>query len=539
MVSPVGDGSAEASPYRELKRRRRSDALPSEGEYQGGDAAPPYLNEAQKGAPYSKMKRSRTRDALPLEAVGNATKWFKKGQGVLVAVSGGVDSMVLLEMLHGLAGENGWKLTVAHFNHQLRGKQSDGDERLVRQTAKKLKIPCVVGRALVKAEAKRRGWSIEMAARELRHRFLAKAARNAGARSIALAHHQDDQVELFFLRLFRGAGGEGLAGMKVKGPSPINSSISLVRPLLNFSKTELRAFAEENDIRFSEDATNASSDFLRNRIRLKLLPFLRGEFGTNLDATILRAMEIVGSENELVRALAEKWRKENGLSKGVNLIAGQTGRRRRSDALPTEATGMIRIFWDGMPVAVQRQVIQSQLFELGVGSDFVLVEGLRKQVKLFQIGPGKYARRDETGTVVLAKAESKDHLKFSKTIHVAASESTTFGGLALSWKIVKARGSSLSSELNTEQFDADSLGESIVLRHWQPGDRFRLIGAAAARKLQDIFTDLKMPKQERRQRVVATTADGEIFWVHGVRIGERGKLRVETRRRLTLRWKEL
>ena len=168
----------------------------------------------------------------------------------------------------------------------------------------------------VKGHATRAGISIEMAAREMRHEFLGRVARQLKIRTIALAHHADDQVELFFLRALRGAGGEGLGGMKWRSPSPgmVGSSAlkrpgqhlkgvlraQLVRPLLDISKTKLRVIACKHHIHFREDASNASSDLQRNRIRHELLPLLRRRFQPALDKTILRAMEIVRAEAEVV-----------------------------------------------------------------------------------------------------------------------------------------------------------------------------------------------------------------------------------------------
>jgi tRNA(Ile)-lysidine synthase len=439
-----------------------------------------------------------------------AGKLLAEGERIVVAVSGGVDSMVLLEVLHRLAAGHQWQLTVAHFNHQLRGQQSDADERLVRKTAARLKIPAVIGRASVRTEAKRRGWSIEMAARQLRHQFLARTAKKAKSRTIALAHHQDDQVELFFLRLLRGAGGEGLAGMKSRSVSPVEGSIFVTRPLLACSKAELREFAAARRILFSEDETNASLEILRNRVRHTLLPLLRAEFQPALDATVLRAMDLIGAENEAVRALAEEWRRSK------------------------------KPEWKSLPLAAQRQVLQAQLFELGAPADFDWVERLRLGPgEPMAIGGEKYVSHDGAGLVRVEGRAGIDFLEGEQKVHLGkAGGATSFGGLTMAWEMAEAAGAAFSIALNTEQFDADRVGESIVLRHWRPGDRFRPIGSGAARKLQDVFTDLKAPKEDRRRRVVATTAAGEIFWVQGVRIGEVCKLRARTRRRLVWRWKE-
>jgi len=208
---------------------------------------------------------------------------FRRGQSILVAVSGGADSMALLHVLHGLAARNRWRLTVAHFNHGLRGRSSDADGRLVARTAKKLGLPFVSERADVRQFASAHKLSIEMAARKVRHDFLARAAARRRISSVALAHHADDQLELFFLRLLRGSGGEGLAGMKWRNPSPSSPKIELIRPLLDQPKSALKSFAAEMKIPFREDATNALLEIQRNRIRHELLPLLREKYQPALD----------------------------------------------------------------------------------------------------------------------------------------------------------------------------------------------------------------------------------------------------------------
>ena len=165
-----------------------------------------------------------------VEQTIQSRRLLKRGQAVLAAVSGGLDSMTLLQILHALSTRHCWKLAVAHFNHQLRGRSSDADEKLVRQTAAALKLPLVVDRANIRKFAESSKLSIEMAARKLRHEFFVRAACERNISVVALAHHADDQVELFFLRALRGAGGEGLAGMKWRSPSPVNGKITLIRP---------------------------------------------------------------------------------------------------------------------------------------------------------------------------------------------------------------------------------------------------------------------------------------------------------------------
>src|ERR1017187_5417297 len=255
-----------------------------------------------------KLQACRVREFLQrVETEIQFRRLLPRGQNILIAVSGGLDSMALLHALKKISGRHRWQLVVAHFNHRLRGRASDADEKLVRKAAAAMKLRVVAESADVKAFAAKSKLSLEMAARKLRHEFLARAARKQKIKTIALAHHADDQVELFFLRLLRGAGGEGLAGMKWRSPSPADKTISLVRPLLGFSKTELAEFGRENKIRFRDDATNYSSDFMRNRIRNELLPLLRKNYQPGLDKAVMRLMEIVGAESEFAGELARRW----------------------------------------------------------------------------------------------------------------------------------------------------------------------------------------------------------------------------------------
>jgi len=480
---------------------------------------------------------------------------FRPGQRILVAVSGGVDSMVLLHLLHKLAPRHGWDLTAAHLNHQLRGRSSDADERLVRCTAQGLRVPLVAGRAAVAKLARSRKLSLEMAARQLRHSFLARTARRRHIPTVALAHHADDQIELFFLRLLRGSGGDGLGGMKWRAPSASDAGIQLVRPLLDQPKAVLVEYAGQHGIRYREDASNAVLDFQRNRIRHELLPLLRRSYQPALDRTISRVMDIVGAESELVGRAAEEW----------------LGGRGRPKAEEVGASLQRRLRFDQLPVALQRRCVQVQLVRLGIVPDYELVEQLRTKVDR-PVGisaaqaPGGakvrgggqestrvaarpaggtpfplYAVRDASGWVDLQVRVPEKFSSSSAEIELAGGAGEVeFDGSRIWWRI-SSRGAAAQPKprLRKECFDADKVGSPVWLRHWQPGDRFQPIGMACPVKLQDFFTNQKVPRAGRRRLIVATTADGVVFWVEGLRISERFKLTKRTIRRLQWRWKRL
>jgi tRNA(Ile)-lysidine synthase len=435
---------------------------------------------------------------------------FKQGQSILVAVSGGVDSMVLLRLAHSLARRFNWKLVVAHYNHRLRGRSSNADERFVRQSATALGLKVIVEGDDVRAFARRRGLSVEMAGRELRHEFLARTAKRLKIRSIALAHHADDQVELFLLRLLRGSGGEGLAGMKWNSPSPSDSSIQLVRPLLDLNKAELGRFARDNEIDFREDASNRSLDFRRNRIREELLPLLRKHYQPALAKTVSRVMEILGVESDYLSRAAEDWLKK----------------KRRSP-------------FSRLHTALQRQCLRLQLMRMNLRPDFELVEQLRESpCRSVNVTPRLSVSRDEQGLVHRSSPSSFAFNDAQIEISlVRRAGETCLEGLRCRWRIGPLNERQpLKSEPGLEFFDANRVGPRIVLRHWQPGDRFQPIGMAKPLKLQDWFMNQKIPRQQRHDIVVAESAAGEIFWVEGLRISENFKLTPRTRTQLVWHW---
>lgn len=436
---------------------------------------------------------------------------LSRRQKILVAVSGGLDSMVLLHALNALAKKNRWKIFVAHFNHQLRGRSSDADEKLAKKTAEKLGLPFVAGRADVKHVAKESKISVEMAARKSRHEFFAKAARERKISIVALAHHADDQVELFFLRVLRGAGGEGLAGMKWRSPSPADKKINLVRPLLGFSKTEVLAFARAGKIPFREDASNFSNDFLRNRIRNELLPLLREKYQPGLSKAVLRLMEIVGAESDAVGHFEKNWLKHR------------------------------QPVFEKLSAAIQRRVLQSQLIRLKLTPDFELIESLRRAANVaFGVDSKFSIARDAAGNVRLKKYLPAAEFKRDElTINLAGrAGDVKFGEVGLIWQFETSdKNFRRRKKSAREFFDAEKVGAKIILRHWRPGDRFQPIGMQSAAKLQDLFTNAKIPRERRRDLIVAVAARGEIFWVEGLRISEKLKLTALTTRCLVWRWR--
>jgi tRNA(Ile)-lysidine synthase len=381
----------------------------------------------------------------------------------------------------------------------------------VRHFAERHKLPFHFGEASVKELAKQGRVSVEMAARTARHEFLATTARTQKIATIALAHHADDQVELFFLRLFRAGGGDALGGMKWRSPSPFNPHVMLVRPLLDCGKGELGEFADLNKIPFREDASNELVKIPRNKIRHELLPWLRKNYQPNLDRSILRSMDIIGAESEVLADLSNQWLAE-----------------------PRPA-------FNHLPVATQRRVIQSELNKMQVPGDFDLIEQLRLRPNSpINVAGNLFIQRGSDGRLAEIKQSEIGFIDNQLVIALKNRQGQeNFAGKRFTWKIsARIPSASLIKRPNMEQFDAERVGGEICLRHWQAGDRFQPIGLRSSVKLQDLFTNAKVPRSKRHQRVVAASPGGLIFWVEGLRLGDEFKVTPETKWILNWRWAE-
>jgi tRNA(Ile)-lysidine synthase len=239
-----------------------------------------------------------------------------------------------------------------------------------------------------------------------------------------------------------------------------------------------------------------------------LLPLLRERYQPRLARTVLRYLELAQGESYFVSEAAERW----------------LAQRRKTP-------------FSRLAEPVQRRLVQLQLFKLKQPLDFELIEHLRLHPnRPVSTGTGVRLIREGDGRVSLQRVAKEVFRAASLRVNLRRRRAVDFGTVKLSWKIADEAGMKQTRRPNVEQFDADKVGAEVCLRHWQPGDRFQPIGAAHPSKLQDIFTNLKVPPAERRQRVVGVTAEGRVFWVEGLRMAEGFKLDKTTVRRLKWAW---
>lgn len=447
---------------------------------------------------------------------------FVPGQHVLVAVSGGPDSIALLSLLHRLAPSWRLTLTAVHCNYGLRGAESDGDESFVRDVCQERQLSLVIHRPMLVKRQRRS--SLQAAARDARYDFMKQLAHEVKADYIAVGHTANDQAETVLMWLLRGAGMTGLTGM------PYAREDRIIRPLLAATREEVLAYLNREGLTYRRDSSNEKPLYHRNRIRKELLPVI-----TRLAPAAVRVLQrqadllredeqyLTGITNELVDTLVKHD------PRGVQRVD-------RQDFIK-------------LPVALQRRLVQAILQaydEEGRASSFRVVESVRRLLLKGRSGSRLSLKQAlvilDLGSMRFSPGTGGDHIpqidseqgkeealslpvpsmvywsRTNQQIHVqfmmrrAAEEMGRAPSQGLAW------------------FDADRFSEPLLVRAWQAGDRFSPVGMKGkSKKLQDFFTDKKVARHERGKVPLLVAPEG-ILWVIGVRQDERFVVRGETTR---------
>jgi tRNA(Ile)-lysidine synthase len=411
-----------------------------------------------------------------------------------VAVSGGLDSVALLTLLHQLAEPLQIHLEAAHLDHSLRPESRD-DARFVADLCAGLGVHLTQERLDVAEIARQRKGNLEEIARDVRREFLLKTALERGCHLVALGHHADDQSETFLLRLLRGSRVTGLAGMK-----PINGSI--VRPLLPFSRQELLDYIQSEDLAWREDLSNLDQSFTRNRIRHHLLPAL-AEFNPNISMQLAGLCEQMQQDEVFWSDLVARELTKHGQWLGDEYVLN------RSDLL-------------ALPPALSGRLVRAALAKVRGDLRGITAAHTADIMTLITEGepqgtldlPGAWAARRYE--VLLLRREAP------ATVAPFRCELTSPGDYCLSDNrilSVTQEESPLGESRSAVDFSARSLPFPLHVRSCEPGDRFRPSGMKGTKKLQDLFVDLKLTREER-QNALVLVKDHEILWVVGMRRSE-------------------
>jgi tRNA(Ile)-lysidine synthase len=449
----------------------------------------------------------RTTSDHPQEPVEAALRAMNVPQGsrLVVGVSGGPDSVALLDALWNLASERSWTISVGHINHGLRGEEGNDDERFVVNLAKELGFRCDVARVDTTAEARIRKLSVEHAARELRYAALEAMRRDSNADLLLTAHTEDDQAETLLLRLLRGTGIVGLAGIY-----PVRGLIR--RPLLGVTREEVVMYLQARGRGYRLDSSNLDPRYLRNRVRREVMPTLE-----HLHPGA--AHRIAGTTN-LVRPVSGYLSAEAAAA--IDLMAVH-----RTDTAVTASLSV----WRTLHEALRRETLRVLIAQAGARSDVSVAHIAQAEDALLSS-----ATCPVTLPMGLAVSVRGSRLCFafdvsrlppvadSTVMRIPDEVNGPFGVLR-----AEAIGSLSEGELNRlvavcgpfhALCDAELLGDELRIRGRQPGDRIRPVGRGGSRKVQDLFVDLKVPRAHRHRVAVIENASG-IVWIPGYALDQR------------------
>lgn len=409
---------------------------------------------------------------------------------VLLALSGGMDSVVLLQILLDL----GYQPKLAHANFQLRGADSDADEAFCRHLAQQFGLSLAVQKFDTLAYADERGLSIQMAARDLRYAFFDSLDQEENFRAILTAHHGDDQIETMLFKLARGSALEAVAGIREKRQK-------YLRPLLGILRSELENYAQEHHLRWREDASNADTKYLRNAYRHRLIP-LWEEIQPDLKTKILESSRLLREQDAALDALLEEQ---------LNLYLSQED-------------GIERLNY----MAICRKAYFSQVLYKWLARkgnwDWPAVNQLWKARK------GRYTESEQfrlyqgTDTYELhPQAEVVD-----VSIWIERDQAHLNGAITLEMQFFGRDELKLDGLPEHHFFDADTLEFPLLLRNWREGDRFQPFGMSGTKKVSDYWIDQKMSMPEKARQLVLESA-GEIVGLIGHRIDHRFRIRNSTK----------
>lgn len=447
----------------------------------------------------------------------NTHQLITRGQRVLVAVSGGVDSMVLLHLLHAWQPYFRMQLGVIHFNHRLRGTEADADAAFVKLVAAEMGLPCRTGSGDVRAYARQQRISQEEAGRVLREQFYRDSLAQEGYDRIATAHHLNDQAETLLLRLLSGSGLEGLAGIRLRRDY-------LIRPLLFASREAIEAYAREHDIAFREDPSNRDLRYRRNKIRHQLLPFLAQEFNFINLASFLN----IGL---IVQEMLPEIEKTAATLLPTDFAPGAENKIRLDIGTYKGYFSWIQIKTLEMVLSelLQREVkLTNRLFR-----DFTSWLAQEKFSPRFRLHPRVEVQRLD-GKMVFEKLRSTPgKITVSEDLEAGAVYRNEALGLSLKIDRVERSGVNITGNRKVEYLDGARVRFPLKLRTWKAGDRFQPLGMRSGKKVSDFLTDEKELCLPRRQMLVLENPP-DIVAVVGCRIDERYKLTEHTEHILKL-----
>jgi tRNA(Ile)-lysidine synthase len=425
----------------------------------------------------------------------------KPADKILLAVSGGIDSMVMAYLFH----QQGYTTGLAHCNFSLRAGDSDKDEEIVRQFAEKHEIPFFTKRFETKSFAKKNRISVQMAARELRYNWFEYIREKHGYDYIAIAHNLNDNIETLLINLIRGTGLAGLAGMK---PS-VNR---IIRPLLFASRQDIITFRDRNNIEFREDRSNADTKYIRNKIRHLVIPVLK-EINPSIETTLNETAERFSGLNEIVSKYISRLR----------------------DNISEENDQLIVFNINLLKKHIDNRAIVFELFKPYGITSAILTD-------LLKIIQGKTGGQVITEThriikdrneIIVSAGAIRDEVSY--TIK-GIGDFSEFPGISSAKNIRITESYEIPDEPYFACIDFQKVSFPMIIRKWKPGDHFYPLGMSQKKKLSDYFIDNKYSRFDK-ENIFILESDGKIVWIIGDRIDDRFKITSSTKKGLLIKSK--
>jgi tRNA(Ile)-lysidine synthase len=442
------------------------------------------------------------------------------GDKILVAVSGGADSISLLYLLQEMQEEFRFELAIAHMDHMARGEESAEDARFVEALGRKLGLATFVEKVNVSETKEALKTSFQETGRILRYRFLEDTLKNIQGTKLALGHTADDQVETILINLLRGSGLTGLAGMpEMRG--------TVIRPLIDCTRAEVEAYLASKNLEYREDASNADNKYLRNRVRHELLPVLK-TFNRQIASNLRETAKIIRDDDQCLTNQARRLYQD--------LTSPQT-----------DGVTLDRVKFNQQPKAYQKRVLREAIFQVQGDLRRVTAGHIQDIIELFResrVGkkinlPGQLiAVAGPFGVELLKRAEmrsvdvpnSQTGLNSTRLL-VPGATKIDGTGLNLHTKLIACENwQDLKKNPDQAYLDFDKTGATIHARFFRPGDRFVPLGMTGHKKLKSFFIDEKVSREQRESIPILTTGMGDIIWVYGKRIADNFRVTHTTRK---------
>nr|MBF0221897.1 tRNA lysidine(34) synthetase TilS [Desulfobulbaceae bacterium] len=446
---------------------------------------------------------------------------FSAGETVVVAVSGGADSVALLHVLFRLSKKLKVRLAVAHVNHGLRPVEASEEENLVRHYARDLGLACHVTTIDVKGFAKDNGLSLEESARNLRYAYFDEVLKIESAAKICVGHQADDQAEEILLRLIRGAGRKGLSGMEVIRDGKI------VRPLLAVSRAEIVAYLQANSIGWLNDSSNASVDFLRNRIRLELLPYLH-EYNPNIGENLRRTAQVLKEEESVLAEISAR-------AYGRTVLVASSSE---------DGLNVLSVDWKilaGEPIAIQRRVVEKVLITMRMQPSFTHIDDILRladsnEGRLLHLPKGLRVVRYSTGLEFSypqgITTKRGNLLEEAPQFLLRIEKPGVYAIPGIAKKITVELQETLPSldqmkDDEADYFDHQQLPFPFFIRNREPMDAMRPLGASGTKKIGRVLSDMKIDAA-LRDSLPLIASENEVAGILGVRTAHQFRVRQST-----------